>query len=97
LRYRAKQRKRTRYTTVTHMADEANAARLLDQVMENIERNARRLIIEHGEDAAGEAFGRALEARVSARQDEADRWLEIAVEVMRQDRVGQRVEIYALQ
>ncbi len=63
--------------------------------METIERCAQQLIQEHGENAAGEAFERALEARVSGRQDEADRWLQTAVEVMRQDRLGQRVEFQA--
>ncbi len=60
--------------------------------METVQQAAERLIQEHGENAAGEAFERALEARVSGRQDEAERWLQIAVEVMRQDRLGQRVE-----
>jgi hypothetical protein len=61
--------------------------------MKTVQQAARRLIKEQGQDAAGEAFARAIEARISNRQNEANRWLEIAVDVMRQDRAGQRVRL----
>ena len=75
-----------------HMGDEKTLACRYGIGMETIQQTARRLIQEHGQDAAGEAFERAIEARICDRQNEADQWLEIAVDIMRQDRCRQRVE-----
>jgi hypothetical protein len=56
--------------------------------METIERAAQRLIQEHGEDAAGEAFLQALEARVDGSDDLSAYWVEVAVEIIHVERVG---------
>ena len=56
--------------------------------MESVQRAAQRLIREHGQNAAGEAFLQALEARVDGSEDLAAYWVEVAVEIIHVDRVG---------
>ena len=56
--------------------------------METVQHAARRVIREHGQDASGEAFMRALDARADGSKDLAVYWVEVAVEIIHVERVG---------